>query len=806
MSKQSLKPEALYTKTKLEQIGFDSTADIEKIDSDVIGQSRALDAIEFGVGMHRDNYNIYVAGSTGLGKHTVVQRILEQYATENKPPSDWCYIDNYEEFYKPLALELPAGVGVQLRADMKQLVDDLLIAIPATYESDEYRSQALEIEEVAEERKEKTFKALTDKAEEQQITLLNTPTGYTLVPLSGDVPMPPDEFNKLSEEMQNKLQSKIDALKKDLKEVILKIPEWQKETMEQFKKLNTGFAKTTVEQSLRALSIKYADTPAAAKHLERVREDIIHNMHYFLTETTESKILAGQTTSPPIELQRYAINILVNNSDLKGSPIIYENNPTYDNLIGRIEHVAQEGALVTDFTLIKPGALHRANGGFLVLDMDKLLMNQFAWQALKRVLYARKIRMESLERMLSLASTISLEPEPIPLDIKVILIGDRYLYHLLKMYDPEFSQLFKVTADFSESFDRDSEAVAQIAQLVASIANKEEIRPINREGVARIIENCARETEDAEKLSLHNAMLRDLILESDYRAGKEKATQITAEHVQQAIEARLYRSNQIHELVQEQILRDIVLIDTQSVCSGQVNGLSVYKLGDYSFGQPSRITATARLGNGNVLDIERETKLGGPIHSKGVIILSSCLANRYAQNRPLSLNASLVFEQSYGGIDGDSASIAEYCALISAITDIPIKQGYAVTGSINQHGFTQAIGGVNQKIEGFFSICDARGLTGDQGVIIPVANAKHLMLHQDVVEAVAYNQFQVHTVETVDDALELLMGMPVGKANGQGKYPKDTINYRVMKRLDELHQLHRQHSSSEKHGEVDNDE
>ena len=543
---------------------------------------------------------------------------------------------------------------------------------------------------------------------------------------------------------------------------------------------------------------KYAETPEVKSFLDVVSKDIVQNMQYFLPANTRPSVLEGQVTRPSVELRRYEINVLVNNSNLEGTPIIYENNPTYNNLIGRIEHIAQDGALITDFTLIKPGALHRANGGYLILDMHNLLMNPFAWEGLKRTLYAREIRMESLERLLSLVSTVTLEPEPIPLNVKVVLVGDRYLYYLLKTYDPEFNELFKATADFSESFDRNAKSVNQLAQIISMVASIEKVRPIKSKGVARIIEQCSRETGDAEKLSLHRGQLKDLVVESDYWASKNGKDQVEVEHVQNAIDARIHRADQMQEKVREQILRGIILIDTQGDCVGQINGLSVYQLGDYSFGQPSRITATARLGHGNVMDIEREIKLGGPIHSKGVMIPSSCLANRYARNRPLSLSATLVFEQNYGGVDGDSASIAEFCALISALADIPIRQCFAVTGSINQHGEAQAIGGVNQKIEGFFDICKARGLSGEQGVIIPSSNLKHLMLRHDVVEAVRNNQFHVHTVDNVDDALALLTGIKVGVANRKGNYRKGTINYRVMKRLEELHQLHAKYAMSDK--------
>jgi len=800
MSTVTLKPSQLYTNTNPDEISYDSTADVDTSTYDVIGQARAMQAIEFGLGMRRNNYNLYLAGSTGLGKHSVIQHILEQHATQASTPSDWCYVDNFEEFYKPIALQLPAGMGAQFRADMTKLIDELLIAIPATYESIEYRSAAQKIDDISEEKKNTAIQDLSKRANQQNIALQETSTGYNLVPLNmdkhNDQPMTTEELNKLPEKKHEAIQAKIDVFKSELKALVLKMPEWEKETRKSFTELNVKFVKNTVKQFLQTLLKKYSKLPKIKAYLENVGDDIVVNLPYFITNNPEPTLIEGQAVPQPPELARYEVNVLVNNSGLKAAPIIYENNPTYNNLAGRMEHVTQEGALITDFTLIKPGALHRANGGYLILDINKLLLDPFAWQGLKRILYSQEIRMESLERMYSLVSTVSLEPDPIPLDTKVVLLGDRTLYHLLKTYDPEFNELFKATADFSESFERDAQSVKQLALITSAVAHTEKTRPINREGVARIIEHCSRKTGDSEKLSLHMGQLKDLVLESDYWAKKTNTEIISTEEVQKAIDAHRYRANQLQVLEQEQILRGTVLIDTDGVCTGQVNGLSIFQLGDYLFGQPTRITATARLGNGNVLDIERETKLGGAIHTKGVMILAACLANRYARNQPLALSATLVFEQSYGGVDGDSASIAEYCALISALIDIPIRQDFAVTGSINQQGDAQAIGGVNQKIEGFFDICKARGLTSEQSVIIPASNTKHLMLHQDVVDAVENKQFKVHSVETVDDALELLMGMEIGLADANGHYPKETINYCVMKRLEELQQLQKKYANT----------
>jgi lon-related putative ATP-dependent protease len=478
--------------------------------------------------------------------------------------------------------------------------------------------------------------------------------------------------------------------------------------------------------------------------------------------------------------------------------VIYEDHPIYNNLVGRIEHLAQMGALLTDFTLIKSGALHRANGGYLILDARQLLLQPYAWDALKRVLRSRELRIESLGQALSLVSTVSLEPQPIPLDVKVVLVGERLLYYLLHRYDPDFGELFKVEADFSEGMDRTSENNLLYARLLATLIRREKLRSLDRGAVARVIEQSARAMGDAEKLSVHLLSIVDLLREADYWADVADNDAMTAADVQRAIDAQIHRADRLRERLQERIQRGTILIDTAGERVGQVNGLSVLQLGHFAFGRPNRITARVRLGKGEVVDIEREVELGGPIHSKGVLILSGFLSGRYVVDRPLSLSASLVFEQSYGGVEGDSASMAELCALLSALADVPIKQSWAMTGSVNQHGEAQPIGGVNEKIEGFFDVCQARGLPGEQGVIIPVSNVKDLMLRPDVVEAVRAGRFHVHAVQTVDRALELLTGMPAGERDEEGNFPEGSINQRVEARLIDLVEKQRMYAAPPK--------
>jgi lon-related putative ATP-dependent protease len=595
----------------------------------------------------------------------------------------------------------------------------------------------------------------------------------------------PAEFEALPEEQRKNTLKVIEALREELKGIIRQIPAWMKEGREKFRELNRDVSRLSIDQIFVDLTNRYSDLPEVLHYLEAVKANVIENIDAFRKEEEQSSV-PENIKSRVTDFPGYSVNVLVDNSGVGKAPLVYEDNPTFVNLIGRIEHVAQYGALMTDFTMIKAGAFHRANGGYLVLDAEKVLTSPLAWETLKRILRAREIRIESLERVLSFISTAQLEPEPIPLNVKVVLTGDRFLYYLLKKHDPEFDQLFKVAADMSEDIRRTAENTDLFARLIRTLQQRNDLAAFDRGAVARVIEHCARQIGDNQKLSLHLGTLGNLMFESDHYARERGAAAVNSEDVQKAVDAGNRRLDQFRERSHESILRNIQLVDTDGAAVGQVNGLSVYLLGDYSFGHPTRITATARLGRGGVMDIEREVKLGGRIHSKAVMIISSFMANRYARNQPLPLSASLVFEQSYGGVEGDSASIAELAALISAIAAIPIRQDLAVTGSVNQHGQVQAIGGVNEKIEGFFDICQARGLTGRQGVIIPAANLEHLMLRHTVVAAAREGTFRVYAVDHVDQALGLLMDAEPGSPDTDGKFPGESINGRVMARLDEM--------------------
>ncbi|MBU0498862.1 MAG: AAA family ATPase [Gammaproteobacteria bacterium] len=790
----------LYHLCEADKLAFATTRELEDLD-EIIGQERALDAIEFGVGIHHEGYNLYVMGSPGLGKHTVVHEALRAKAKVGPPPFDWCYVNNFRSPHLPNRLKLAAGTGSHLAQDMEQQIEELLNALPAAFQTDDYHRQAQEIHSKYKAKEEHISEQLDEHAKALDIGLMRTPNGFTLAPLKDGTIVGPKEFEQLPTEEQQEIERKVEILKDELKETVRKVPTWQAELHREIKALDRAVTEETVNHLFHDLEQKYSGLPNVLDFLQAVKADVIENSEPF-REPREHPFQFRALGNRP-EFNRYRVNVLVNNAGSQGPPVIYEDNPTYQNLLGRIEHLASQGTLITDFTLVKPGALHKANGGYLVLDAEKVLMTPFVWPALKRVIKSREIRIESIERVLSLASTISLEPEPIPTEIKVVLIGDRLLYFLLKEYDPEFIQLFKVAADFSEELLRHNGNEVLFSRLIATLVHREKLREIDRSGICRIIEQSARRAEDGERLSLHLDNLLELLQESDYWAGRLGKEITSAAEVQMAIDAQARRMGQWRERLQEHIQRGILLIDTKGSQLGRVNGLSVLELGDYRFGTATRISATARLGSGEIIDIEREVDQGGQIHSKGVLILSSYLARRYSKNQPLSLSATLAFEQTYGSIEGDSASAAELCVLLSAIGDLPLRQSLAITGSVNQHGEIQAIGGVNEKIEGFFDICEARELTGDQGVIIPASNVKDLMLRDGVRNAAAEGRFHIYAARHVEEAMELLCGLRPGAPDINGIFPEGSFNRQIQTRLLEWIALRQHYASPHLAGEED---
>lgn len=795
---QSLDASALRQTCDPQQFQFSSTADLPDLD-DIIGQERAIAAIRFGIGIQHDGFNLFALGPNGTGKFTAVQQYLQQKAADNATPDDWCYIFNFEQPHKPRALRLPSGRAGQLRLDMEQLMEALYTVLPAAFTSDEYQNQRKTIEEEFRQKEVEALDNLKEQSQARDIAFIRTPAGFAFAPLRNREVISPDDFMKLSPEAQKEIETQIQELQELLQRIMRQLPHWQRELQGRVKELNDAVAGFTVTPLFDELRQRYEGLEEVLAYLAAVQEDVIKHVEDFLGTTEETPLAAmmgmQEKESGRGRFIRYQVNVIIDHSDTQGAPVVYEDQPTYNNLIGRAEHISQMGTLFTDFTLIKPGVLHRANGGYLMLDARKVLLQPFAWEGLKHALRAQEIRLESLAQMASLISTVSLEPEPIPLDVKVVLMGDRLLYYLLHKYDPDFHELFKVAADFEDDMARDETSHLAYARLIGTLARKEGLRHFDPTAVALVIEHGARLAGDAGKLSTHMQSVSDLLREASYWAGEVGRPLVTRTDVQAALDAQIYRHGRLRERLQEAILEDTILIDTDGAVAGQINGLAVYSLGTYSFGRPNRITARVRLGKGEVIDIERQVEMGGPIHSKGVLILASFLGSRYAAERPLSLSASLVFEQSYSGVEGDSASSAELYALLSALADAPIRQGLAVTGSVNQRGQVQAIGGVNEKIEGFFDLCQHNGLTGEQGVLIPAANARNLMLREDVVKAVENGRFHIYPISHVDQGISLLTGLPIGESNTAGEYPPDSLNGRIITHLDKLTEKQRAFSA-----------
>ncbi len=796
---KSLKPDQLYNHCNLVQFKFKTTADLEALEQP-LGQQRALEAVEFAVDIEADGFNLFVHGASGLGKHEMVKQILDQRISDEQAGFDWCYVNNFENPQQPRVLKLPAGMGQQLRKDMASLVEDLLMSLPSSFQSEEYNSRRQAIEDELNTRQERTFRKLSQDAEKRGIAILHAPQGYTLGPMVDGKLLDPPDYEKLPLAERERIEKLIADIQLELQAMVRGMPLLQREHHQRIKALNREITQHTVEQLIAWIEKNYQIYPEVMNYLAEVKNNAIENAGAFLPADgmQEVEYVAGRVK----EFHEYAINVIVDNQPGKAAPIVFEDNPTYQNLIGRVEYVSQMGTLGTNFTLIKSGALHRANGGYLIVDARKLLTHAFAWEGLKRVLKAGEIKIQSLEQVLSLASNVSLEPESVAFNAKVILTGEPILYYLLKQYDEEFSQLFKVAADFSQDTDRSPENLQLYARLIAAIQNRRQARALDKASVGRVIELASRDAEDGEKLSLHIENLQDLLSEADYWAGRNKSKIIRLQDINRAVEKSRFRQDKYRELLQQQIIRGIKLIDTTGTKVAQVNALSVLQVGDYRFGQPSRITATARLGRGNVIDIERESKLGGDLHSKGVMILSAYLASRYAASRPLPLSASLTFEQSYGHVDGDSATAAELCVLLSALGDVALKQSIAVTGSMNQHGEVQAIGGVNEKIEGFFDICKTRGLNSEQGVIIPAANQVHLMLDDEIRQAVADGRFYIYTANHVEDVMEILCGLTRGKPGSNGQYSARSFNRKIQLRIEELQRLQKQFGQADQGNDV----
>jgi lon-related putative ATP-dependent protease len=780
-----LPPARLYRPCDPAELPFEQAAELEDL-LEPIGQDRAVEAVQFAVAMRPKGYNVYALGASGTGKHTLVRDLLRRKAESAPTPPDWCYVHNFADPQKPRRLQLPPGRGNGLREAMKRLIEELRAALPAAFERDDYRARRDVVDQQFKGRSEKGFGELQRRAEPKGISMLRTPTGLALAPWRDGKVLTPELFEALPEAERERIQRDLAEVQGELEGVMQQVPQWEREHREALRELNRNTTGAAIGLMMDELRAGYCDFSDVVQYLDAVERDIKENADDFLAQP-----LQGGPIPPPVEeamsetrFRRYQVNVIVDNGGKHGAPVIYEDNPTHQTLVGRVEYMARFGALVTDFNLLSPGALHRANGGYLMLDAQRLLSGNLGWASLKRALNAGEIRMETLEQLLSTASTVSLQPEPIPLDVKIVLLGPPTLYYLLSSADDDFRESFKIAADFDDRIERTPQTTLLYARFIAGVVRREKLLPFDRGAVARVIERGARLVGDADRLSAGLREIVDLLQEANQLAIGAGKTIVTADEVQKAIDGQFRRGDRIYRRLQEEIGRETIRIETDGEQIGQVNGLSVMTLGGLSFGNPTRITARIRFGRGEVVDIEREVELGGPLHSKGVLILSGFLGGRFGGTRPLSLNASLVFEQSYGGVDGDSASAAELFALLSALAEVPIRQSFAVTGSVDQLGRIQAIGGVNEKIEGFFDACHITGFTGRQGVMIPMSNVKHLMLRQDVVTTAAKERFRIVPIETVDQGMALLTGLVAGEPDAEGNYPSGTVNHRIAARLD----------------------
>ena len=749
-----------------------------------IGQERALAAIEFGLGMPNSGYNLYLAGEPGTGRSSTIASLLGKRVKESEPPSDWCYVHNFATPDAPIALSLPAGMGSELAADMGELLEYVRTNIPNALDSKEYETNRVAIVEKYQEANGIIFGSLESEAAEQGFALQRTVSGLVVVPQKEGRNFTQDEYEALEAEARDKIDADGRVLTEKLNDALRQVRENEKALRVALAQLDRELGLSAVGHHLNPLKEKYAGFQKILHYLESVQEDLLLNLEDFKPQAAAPQIPGLKIPKQEPTFERYQVNVLVANDPEKGAPIVFESNPTYNNLFGRIENIMQMGGVATtNFTLIKPGALHRANGGYLVVDAREVLINPFAWESLKRCIRNSEIRIEDVLEQYRFMTVVSLKPEPVPLHAKIIMIGSLWIYYLLFYLEPDYRKFFKVKADFDSRINRTPEVMQDYALFVATHCQKEGLLPFDATGVACLLEYACRLVEDQQRLSAQFTELSELVREASYWAKREGAQVVDRTWVKKAVREKTYRSNRIEERIQEFLAEGTILCETSGSVVGQINGLSVMTVGDYSFGRPSRLTVRVSLGRAGMVNIEREVKLSGPIHDKGVLILTGYLGGKFARNMPLSFSASICFEQSYEGIEGDSASSTELYGLLSAISGVPIRQGIAVTGSVNQHGQVQPIGGVNYKIEGFYAVCKAKGLTGEQGVMIPRINERNLMLSDEVVQAIESGRFHLWSVDDVDQGIEVLTGVQAGKQDESGGYPEGTVNSLVAGRL-----------------------
>jgi len=800
-----LSPDQLRWTCNPNSLPFKTTAEI-KADEVIVGQDRAVRALELGLTLQQPGYNVYITGPVGTGRTTYARKKVQAVAAAKPVPPDWCYVYNFQQPDQPAALSPPAGAGAKFRKDIDELIEELKDAIRKVFASETFETRRREVVQSFEQRIADIWKELETKARQLGFAIQRSPAGIATVPVgpSGE-PITPELFNLLPEEQRNEITRRGRALQEEVGEVLRKVRVIEREARDAMRELEQLVVSSAAAHPITRLKERYADHPKIGAYLDQILADVVEHLDEFKEQEEPAAPFPLALMRRQEPFARYRVNLVVDNSHLRGAPVIEESNPTYYNLLGKVEYRGEFGALVTDFTMIKCGALQQANGGFLTLQVRDVLTNPLSWEALKRALKSGEARIENIGEQLGLMPTATLRPEPIPLDVKVLLIGTPQIFQLLYVLDEDFRKLFKIKAEFDVEVERTEEATRAYAQAVGAICSRQGLRPFDRSAVARVLEQSARMAEHQQRLSTRFNEMVEIVYEASAWAQQAGHDVVAVVDVDRAVDEKVYRSNRIEERLRQMIAEGQLLVDVDGVKPGQVNGLSVLQLGDYSFGHPSRITARTFVGSRGVVNIERETEMSGRIHSKGVAILGAYLGGKYAQQQPLSLNASLTFEQMYSEVDGDSASSTELYALLSELAAVPIEQSIAVTGSVNQKGEIQPIGGVNEKIEGYFAVCKALGLTGRQGVMIPVQNVPNLMLRPDVVEAVRQGKFHIWAVRTIDEGLEVLTGLPAGEPGADSRYPDGTVNALVSRHLGELAERLRRFAPAGRSGDSKND-
>ena len=797
-------PQNLVKTCDPNDLGFESTEQVSPLEG-TIGQERAISALEFGLGIDAPDFNVFVSGIAGTGRNTTLKAYLEKAATKRDIPSDWGYVHNFHDTSRPMAISLPCGMVHELAKDMNELLEGCKRDIPAAFDSDSYQHRIEEVVKDGQEEKKALYSELEEEAAKAGYTINFTPSGIITIPLQGGRPMAREEYAALPEETRNELKEKGENLQHIINHRLADIKRLDREMSQHVREVDKEIGLFTIQPIIQDLKEKYAGQSSVIQYLDDVQTDVIEHLDAFKPKEEEASPQGILQLPKDDDLfVKYQVNILVDNQGCQGAPVVFEYSPTYYNLFGRIEYRARLGTMVTDLTMIKAGAIHKANGGYLVIQAVDLLTNPLSWNTLKRTLRSQEARIENIGEQYSPIPTATLSPEPIPVKAKIVMVGSPQLFQILQAQDEDFRKYFKAKADFDISMERTHENMMKYASFIVNRCHEGNLRPFHNSAVARIIDYSSRLVEHQDKLTTRFIDVADIITEANYWAQQDNHSPLVKDkHVQKAIEQRIYRSNLPEDKLQEFIQDGTLHISTEGEVVGQVNGLAILSLGDYIFGKPSRITARVSLGRGQVMNIERETQMSGPIHSKGFLILTGYLTGKYGHDKPLSLSASIGFEQTYDEVDGDSASSTELYALLSSLSGLPLKQNIAVTGSVNQQGAVQAVGGVTHKIEGFFRVCQAKGLTGDQGVILPKDNLKNLVLKDEVVQAVAQGKFHIYGVSTIDQGIEVLTGVPAGNLKEDGTYDDQTVHSLVEERLKALAQKARQFGRNEAKDERD---